>query len=118
VLLRALIHDLPGLSAGDAGDDLGPGLDVEVTSIDLDSRAVRPGSLFCCIRGAHTDGHEHARAAHLAHHRAALDDVDEEAGAVDFGDGRLETGDAERREGDEQQDDAADDVLPAAPLFT
>jgi UDP-N-acetylmuramoyl-L-alanyl-D-glutamate--2,6-diaminopimelate ligase len=24
---------------------------------------VRPGSLFCCIRGAHTDGHEHARAA-------------------------------------------------------
>src|SRR4029079_4775165 len=63
VLLRALIRDLPGLLAGGAGTDLGPGLDVEVTSIDLDSRAVRPGSLFCCIRGAHTDGHEHARAA-------------------------------------------------------
>ncbi|MGZ4728985.1 MAG: UDP-N-acetylmuramoyl-L-alanyl-D-glutamate--2,6-diaminopimelate ligase [Acidimicrobiales bacterium] len=59
MLLRALIRDLPGLPVGEPSPDL----EVEVTSIDLDSRAVRPGSLFCCIRGAHTDGHEHARAA-------------------------------------------------------
>jgi len=60
VLLRDLIRDLPELS--DPHSD-GAGFDVDITAIDLDSRAVRPGSLFCCIRGAHTDGHEHARAA-------------------------------------------------------
>jgi len=31
-----------------------------VASIELDSRQVRPGSLFCCVPGAHTDGHRHA----------------------------------------------------------
>ena len=41
------------------GDDA----DVDVTSVDFDSRAVRPGSLFCCLRGEHTDGHLHAGAA-------------------------------------------------------
>jgi UDP-N-acetylmuramoyl-L-alanyl-D-glutamate--2,6-diaminopimelate ligase len=60
VLLRDLIQDLPELTEP-APDRAG--LDVEVTSVDLDSRSVRPGSLFCCIRGEHTDGHEHARAA-------------------------------------------------------
>ena len=60
MLLRDLIRDLPELS--DPHSD-GAGFDVDITAIDLDSRAVRPGSLFCCIRGAHTDGHEHARAA-------------------------------------------------------
>jgi UDP-N-acetylmuramoyl-L-alanyl-D-glutamate--2,6-diaminopimelate ligase len=58
VLLRDLIRDLPDV---DLGLDLR--LEVEVTAIDLDSRAVRPGSLFCCIRGAHDDGHQHARDA-------------------------------------------------------
>ncbi|HEX7444648.1 MAG TPA: UDP-N-acetylmuramyl-tripeptide synthetase, partial [Acidimicrobiales bacterium] len=55
--LGALLAGLPELSvaAGDA--------DVEVTSIEFDSRAVRPGSLFCAVRGAHTDGHDHAAAA-------------------------------------------------------
>lgn len=38
-------------------------LDVDVTAIDFDSRAVGRGSLFCCLRGEHTDGHEHAAAA-------------------------------------------------------
>ena len=33
---------------------------VEVASIVHDSRSAGPGSLFCCIRGAVTDGHRHA----------------------------------------------------------
>ena len=40
------------------GDD-----SVEVTSVDFDSRAVRAGSLFCCLRGAKSDGHVHAATA-------------------------------------------------------
>jgi UDP-N-acetylmuramoyl-L-alanyl-D-glutamate--2,6-diaminopimelate ligase len=38
-------------------------LDVEVRSVVHDSRTVQPGALFACIRGARSDGHEHARAA-------------------------------------------------------
>jgi UDP-N-acetylmuramoyl-L-alanyl-D-glutamate--2,6-diaminopimelate ligase len=33
---------------------------VDVESIAHDSRRTMPGALFCCIRGATTDGHEHA----------------------------------------------------------
>jgi UDP-N-acetylmuramoyl-L-alanyl-D-glutamate--2,6-diaminopimelate ligase len=36
---------------------------VEVSAVSYDSRAVRPGALFCCVRGERTDGHHHARAA-------------------------------------------------------
>jgi UDP-N-acetylmuramoyl-L-alanyl-D-glutamate--2,6-diaminopimelate ligase len=36
---------------------------VDVESIAHDSRQVAPGALFCCIRGASADGHEHAAAA-------------------------------------------------------
>jgi len=36
---------------------------VEVTSVAHDSRVVAPGALFCCVVGARTDGHDHARAA-------------------------------------------------------
>ena len=32
----------------------------EVESVEFDSRAVRPGSLFCCVPGTRTDGHLHA----------------------------------------------------------
>jgi UDP-N-acetylmuramoyl-L-alanyl-D-glutamate--2,6-diaminopimelate ligase len=32
----------------------------EVSSVEFDSRRVRSGSLFCCVPGAHTDGHLHA----------------------------------------------------------
>ncbi len=32
----------------------------EVESVEFDSRAVRPGSLFCCVPGGRTDGHLHA----------------------------------------------------------
>ncbi len=37
--------------------------DVEVLSVVHDSRDATPGALFCCIRGALTDGHAHAAAA-------------------------------------------------------
>jgi UDP-N-acetylmuramoyl-L-alanyl-D-glutamate--2,6-diaminopimelate ligase len=33
---------------------------VEVSSATHDSRRVRPGGLFCCVRGAVADGHDHA----------------------------------------------------------
>ena len=36
---------------------------VEVTAVVDDSRQATPGALFCCIRGAVTDGHAHAREA-------------------------------------------------------
>ena len=35
----------------------------EVTSVELDSRLVRPGALFCCVAGRHADGHDFAAAA-------------------------------------------------------
>ena len=34
-----------------------------VTDVSMDSRAVPAGSLFCCVRGAQHDGHDHAAAA-------------------------------------------------------
>jgi len=37
--------------------------DVVVGSVAHDSRRVEPGALFCCIPGATTDGHDHARVA-------------------------------------------------------
>ncbi|QYG92796.1 UDP-N-acetylmuramoyl-L-alanyl-D-glutamate--2,6-diaminopimelate ligase [Iamia sp. SCSIO 61187] len=37
--------------------------DVVVTGTTHDSRAVRPGDLYCCVPGARTDGHDHAPAA-------------------------------------------------------
>ena len=37
--------------------------DVDVRSVVHDSRNVRPGALFACIRGSVTDGHAHAAAA-------------------------------------------------------
>ena len=36
---------------------------VAITSVTHDSRQVRAGALFCCIRGRVTDGHDHAPAA-------------------------------------------------------
>jgi UDP-N-acetylmuramoyl-L-alanyl-D-glutamate--2,6-diaminopimelate ligase len=42
------------------------GNDTAITSVDYDSRQVRAGSLFCCLRGAQSDGHEFAAVAHAA----------------------------------------------------
>ena len=36
---------------------------VEISGVDFDSRLVQPGSLFCCVPGATTDGHDYAAAA-------------------------------------------------------
>ncbi len=33
---------------------------IEVGDVFMDSRSVTPGSLFCCVRGEHHDGHDHA----------------------------------------------------------
>jgi UDP-N-acetylmuramoyl-L-alanyl-D-glutamate--2,6-diaminopimelate ligase len=60
--LAALVADL---------DPAGPGRDAvlrgdgsaEVTSVTHDSRAVRPGALFCCVPGQRVDGHRFAAAA-------------------------------------------------------
>lgn len=37
--------------------------DVEVRDLAYDSRTITPAVLFCCLRGAHTDGHEFAAEA-------------------------------------------------------
>ena len=43
-----------------------------VSSITHDSHAVRPGSLYCCVRGARADGHDFAPAAVAAGATALL----------------------------------------------
>jgi UDP-N-acetylmuramoyl-L-alanyl-D-glutamate--2,6-diaminopimelate ligase len=47
---------------------------VAITSVEFDSRRVRDGSLFCCLRGAEHDGHEFAAAARAAGASALLVD--------------------------------------------
>lgn len=39
------------------------GADTEISSVEIDSRSVEPGALFCCLIGATDDGHGHARQA-------------------------------------------------------
>ncbi|HMJ79294.1 MAG TPA: UDP-N-acetylmuramoyl-L-alanyl-D-glutamate--2,6-diaminopimelate ligase [Iamia sp.] len=46
--------------------------EVVVTGTTHDSRAVRPGDLYCCVPGARTDGHDHAPAAVAAGAAALL----------------------------------------------
>lgn len=43
--------------------DSAAGVRPEVVDVVADSRAAAPGALFCCIRGEHHDGHDHAAAA-------------------------------------------------------
>lgn len=45
---------------------------VDITAVVHDTRAVVPGALFCCVPGAHVDGHDLARAAVDAGARALL----------------------------------------------
>jgi UDP-N-acetylmuramoyl-L-alanyl-D-glutamate--2,6-diaminopimelate ligase len=59
VRLHELLDGLDGVSW--RGD--GPAPDPEVRAVEHDSRAVRPGALFCCIPGSVTDGHLHAPTA-------------------------------------------------------
>ncbi len=55
--MTTLLHDI------DAVEVRGDPASTEVSSIEFDSRRVREGSLFCCVPGAHTDGHLHAAEA-------------------------------------------------------
>ena len=50
------------------------GDDAAVTSVDFDSRQVKAGSLFCCLRGTRSDGHVFAEAARAAGASALLVD--------------------------------------------
>ena len=56
-------------------------LDVELLGVAHDSRAVAPGALFACLRGAASDGHDHAAQAVASGATALL--VDHELPAVD-----------------------------------
>jgi len=69
VHLHDLLADLAGFDGAGvletrAGREGSPDLvdvgAVDVRSVVHDSRAVAPGALFCCIRGAVTDGHRYA----------------------------------------------------------
>ncbi len=53
--MGAVAHAVGGRVVGDPA--------VVVRSVAQDSRRVTPGGLFCCIRGDHQDGHDHAAAA-------------------------------------------------------
>ena len=50
------------------------GDDTAITSVDYDSRQVHTGSLFCCLRGAQSDGHAFAAGASAAGAAALLVD--------------------------------------------
>src|SRR4051794_5687106 len=68
-LLGALLADAALPSAELRGRD-----DAVVTAVTHDSRRVAAGTLFCCIRGATTDGHEFAAEAMAAGATALLVD--------------------------------------------
>ena len=51
-------------------------VDVEVSSVEMDSRKIVPGCLFICIRGANFDGH--SKAAEAAEKKAAVLVVEQE----------------------------------------
>src|SRR5581483_3133403 len=54
-----------------AADVLNPA-PVELRDLAYDTRAVGPGALFFCVRGAHADGHDLARALVDADTRVAM----------------------------------------------
>ncbi|HEX9259702.1 MAG TPA: Mur ligase domain-containing protein, partial [Acidimicrobiales bacterium] len=57
--LAAVLADAPGLRVRRrVGDD-----SAVVSGVTHDSRVVGPGDVFCCVRGEHTDGHDHAAEA-------------------------------------------------------
>ena len=68
-MLGELIAD-----AGLPGADMRGRSDVQITGVVYDSRMVAPGVLFCCLRGAISDGHAYAAAAVAAGAGALLVD--------------------------------------------
>ncbi len=57
--LARLTHEVPGATLVAGPQAHTP----DVTGIAYDSRSVRQGDLFCCVRGENADGHDHAPAA-------------------------------------------------------
>ena len=51
------------LEAVELADTRGDPSRAEVTSVEIDSRSVRPGALFCCVPGRRADGHDYAATA-------------------------------------------------------
>ncbi|MGO9488911.1 MAG: UDP-N-acetylmuramoyl-L-alanyl-D-glutamate--2,6-diaminopimelate ligase [Solirubrobacteraceae bacterium] len=65
-LTAGLPVSLPDRAAGAAQADspgAGDGAETEITGLAYDSRAVEPGSLFFCVPGFRSDGHDYAAAA-------------------------------------------------------
>jgi UDP-N-acetylmuramoyl-L-alanyl-D-glutamate--2,6-diaminopimelate ligase len=62
VRLATIVAELNAADLVDPEMPLGD-LDVGVSDVCFDSRGVTAGSLFCCIRGGHDDGHRYAQAA-------------------------------------------------------
>jgi UDP-N-acetylmuramoyl-L-alanyl-D-glutamate--2,6-diaminopimelate ligase len=57
---------------------------VEVSTVVHDTRAVRPGALFCCVPGAHVDGHDLAADAVAAGAAALLVERPVDAGVPEL----------------------------------
>lgn len=79
--LRTLLAPLADatITAIPEGKDRAEALEMPVREVCYDSRRANEGSLFVCLRGTQTDGHEYARAAYdngtrafLAEHTPAL----------------------------------------------
>ena len=70
ISLHALLAGAPAVRVRRRIDGNTPGVgdavsagDPQIADITFDSRQVRAGTLFCCVRGAHRDGHDFAEAA-------------------------------------------------------
>jgi UDP-N-acetylmuramoyl-L-alanyl-D-glutamate--2,6-diaminopimelate ligase len=61
--LDELTAGVAGVIAGAATDVRSAGASAEVTGLAYDSRTVRPGDLFFCVSGFHSDGHDFAAQA-------------------------------------------------------
>jgi UDP-N-acetylmuramoyl-L-alanyl-D-glutamate--2,6-diaminopimelate ligase len=58
--LDELTAGLATAATGDIGAGAGADGDVQIAGLAYDSRAVRGGELFFCVRGFQSDGHDHA----------------------------------------------------------
>ena len=80
ITLAALVADASLGPAATTHDSASFDASVAITAVTYDSRRVQRGSLFCCLRGNSSDGHEFAAAACaagasalLVDHRLAID---------------------------------------------
>jgi UDP-N-acetylmuramoyl-L-alanyl-D-glutamate--2,6-diaminopimelate ligase len=62
-LAAALGDGLIQVLAAGPGSGSGDLTSIDVRTVEIDSRRVEAGALFCCLRGERTDGHEHAAEA-------------------------------------------------------